>query len=145
MVKAIVNDPVMCRRYVYLYDGEYHALEKYSEYARMNLATILKYIIILREKEFMNPDNKAKIHIMENMSIPFERTQLIPVMVQIPRYIAETYERYLSLTKFHRPTYYRAIVLDDIKWMVEHEENYFDNELYNEIIQIKESGTGVIV
>ena len=46
MVKAIVNDPVMCRRYVYLYDGEYHALEKYSEYARMNLATILKYIAI---------------------------------------------------------------------------------------------------
>ena len=41
MVKAIVNDPVMCRRYVYLYDGEYHALEKYSEYARMDLATIL--------------------------------------------------------------------------------------------------------
>lgn len=144
MVRAIRNDPMMCRRYVYLYESEQQALEKYADYVKMNPKTILKYIIIFKEKEFVNPDNKAKIHIMENMSIPFKRTELIPVMVQIPRYIAETFEQYLILTKFHRPTYYRAIVLDDINWMVEHEGCNFGNELYNEVMRIKKSESGVM-
>lgn len=78
------------------------------------------------------------------MSIPFERTELIPVLVQIPRYIAETYERYLILTKFNRSTYYRAIVLDDINWMVEHVGSNFDNVLYSEIVKTKKSESEVM-
>lgn len=144
MVRAIRNDPMMCRRYVYLRKNENQALEKYADYVKVNPTTILKYIIIFKEKEFVNPDNKAKIRIMENMSIPFERTELIPVLVQIPRYIAETYERYLILTKFNRSTYYRAIVLDDINWMVEHVGSNFDNALYSEIVKIKKSGSEVM-
>lgn len=144
MVRAIRNDPMMCRRYVYLRENEKQALEKYADYVKVNPTTILKYIIIFKEKEFVNPDNKAKIRIMENMSIPFERTELIPVLVQIPRYIAETYERYLILTKFNRSTYYRAIVLDDINWMVEHVGSNFDNVLYSEIVKTKKSESEVM-